>query len=267
MAPTVISQLPPFRTVNSQSSDLFSLDNASTSTTNSNNYGTPFAYFYCPMKQSSDATPLVVSPSSAHNNNNWFIFIVLRILVIYTLLFICPLQSPPNQFQCANQYPIGSVSSNYLSPYLTDTSLTASATALQNAWHVQELTKLLEQLNELNLGSFPSSKLLNQPNNHLQSLPNSAQDLENDSKPGKEYMCHVCFKNDHFIRHCPQVCLQRTFMFWILYFLLIPPTILNMARVKTDRFAWFVFHEFLKWTHTRRKKRTEKTIFNWLCVI
>lgn len=62
MAPTMMSQLSPF--LNSQSSDLLSLENARASPTNSNMYGTPFSYFYHPMNQSNDATPIAVSANT-----------------------------------------------------------------------------------------------------------------------------------------------------------------------------------------------------------
>lgn len=64
MAPTMLSQLSPFLTMNSQSSDLFPLDNAPPSPTISSPYGTPFGYFYAPMNQSSDATPIAVSTAT-----------------------------------------------------------------------------------------------------------------------------------------------------------------------------------------------------------
>lgn len=61
MAPTVIS---PHSSsfLSSQSSNPYSLDNVPQSPNNiSNLHATQFQYFYYPMKQNSEATPIVVS--------------------------------------------------------------------------------------------------------------------------------------------------------------------------------------------------------------
>lgn len=52
----MMTHLSPYLAVNSQSSDVFT--NASSSQTNSNANETPFSYFYYPMAQNNDATPI-----------------------------------------------------------------------------------------------------------------------------------------------------------------------------------------------------------------
>lgn len=205
----MISQLSPFLTLNSQSSDLFSLHNGPKSPTIPTNYGTPFGYFYAPMNQTSDATPIAVSTGRRTRTPTPTAHAYCAVRIYFHLFSVS--QTQPNHF--VNQFPDATSLNNYPSPYsagVPSTTTIANMHHLPNEIQRQESSEwfggLCKQLIELyNLGHL-SPDSLKQLINHSKSLRPDVK-IDNN-KPDKEYLCHLCWTKEHFKRDCPLVCLH-----------------------------------------------------------
>lgn len=158
-------------------------------------------------------------------------------------IFLCvsfslsQLQSQPNyllnQYSNTSQYSNNNHANHY--PHYTTSSASWNDPIIG---HVSpEISKLCESLSEL--GINPSYLTAAQQQHHLQTEHPLIQQHRTNQKsngvPGGDYMCHVCFKKDHFIRDCPQVNWKRICKFNAYYvlFLIMPisPTFRHVQKV------------------------------------
>lgn len=96
---------------------------------------------------------------------------------------------------------------NYYPSYTTSSSTIGVQDPVLGPLTTDSISKLCDFFSDLDIG-FPSYLSASQPQNQLRSdqiHQTHIQQQKTNKVPSGDYMCHVCFRKDHFIRDCPQV--------------------------------------------------------------
>lgn len=96
-----------------------------------------------------------------------------------------------NQYSQQNYYPSYTTSSSTIDSVL-------------EPWSRESVSKLCEAFGDLGIG-FSSDLTTGQSQNQLRTDQMLLRQQKSGKVPSGDYMCHVCFQKDHFIRDCPQV--------------------------------------------------------------
>lgn len=155
--------------------------------------------------------------------NRWKILCFLDGIQINLVFFVnlFPIQYP----EPSNQMPIINETANYETPTVPSLESANNLAALNNLGSVPITENLLLLINALNCMKVGDGSNLNALQQQQQQQPhtcaiNSFNDCSAStigalsagctkkypkSSVPADYMCHLCFSKDHFIRDCPQV--------------------------------------------------------------